>query len=296
MITIDKDRELYKTTTYDCPDIEKYMEWENDSKCMTNKMLWLSEDKGRALSYGTDLKIFKTNSDIDLWNLMDPNPYPFEIESGDEEFQGKMQSVLGLLGDQLTLNEQAIALYGFLTGSFIFSVTVQLSLLKTIYSGLSEDSYLIFDKQQLSQILMTPDSRQFKEVIKDYIDIGDGFSPSQLRLTNQRLSIYGLDQILLKLICMNEYHSSSNTGVKGWYVKPGTQTVWAEIVNGKKVTDMGEIALFDCRELVSCEKVFSVAKINKKSKKKRTKKRTKKRKRKRKRKYSNKKSKRKKKN
>ena len=243
------------------------MEWEKDSKCMTNKMLWLSEDKERALSYGTDLKIFKTNTDIDLWNLMDPNPYLFEIESGDEEFQGKMQSVIGLLGDQLTLNEQAIALYGLLTGSFIFSVNIQLSLLKTIYSGLSEDSYLIFDEKQLSQILMTPDSRGFKDVIKDYIDIGDGFSPSQLRLTNQRLSIYGLDQILLKLICMNEYNSSSNTGVKGWHVRPGTQTVWSEIVNGKKVTDMGEISLFDCRELVSCEKVLSIAKKYKKKRK-----------------------------
>ena len=60
-------------------------------KCMTNKMIWLSEDKERALSYGSDLKIFKTNTDIDLWNLMDPNPYPFKIESSDEEFQGKIQ-------------------------------------------------------------------------------------------------------------------------------------------------------------------------------------------------------------
>ena len=284
MKTIDKGIELYKTTDYKCRDIEKYMEWQKNRKCMTNKFLWLSEDKERALSYGDNLKIFKTNSDIDLWNLMDPEPYPFKIESFDEEFQGKMQSVLGLLGDQLTLNEQAIALYGFLSGSFIFSVSIQLSLLKTIYSGLSEDSYLTFNKQTLSQILMTPDSREFKDVIKDYIDIGNKFSPLQLRLTNQRLSIYGLDQILLKLICMNEYNSSSNTGVKGWYVPSGTQTVWSEIVEGIKVTDMGEIALFDCRDLVSCEKESASLKKKKskrKNKKSSKKRKTKKRKRKR---------------
>ena len=93
-----------------------------------------------------------------------------------------------------------------------------------------------------------------------------GQNEEQLKLTNQRLSIYGLDQLLLKLLCLNE--KVNHNDIHGWYVEPGTQTVWTEIVNGQQVSDMGEIALFDCRNLVECSAKGSIKKKTKRKKRK----------------------------
>ena len=78
--TIIKDTRLYKTVEYPCESIKSYMEMKPDKPCRTNKMLWLSEDKERALSYGKNLKIFTIQSDIDLWNLIDSDYYKISID------------------------------------------------------------------------------------------------------------------------------------------------------------------------------------------------------------------------
>ena len=124
--------------------------------------------------------------------------------------------------------------------------------------------------------MITPDNKRFEDLINEYIDIGEKLSDVEKELTNQRLSIYGLDQILLKLMCFNE--KLLNKDLKGWCVPSGTQTVWAEYVDGKKLSDMGEIILFDCSNLVECELPSGALKKKKKRKRKLRKERTIKRK------------------
>ena len=150
-------------------------------------------------------------------------------------------------------------MYGLLTGSPPFSVNVQLNTLKTIRDNIKDyDDIFRYDGNTIGQIMITPDKKEFANVIDEYISVGDSLDETQLRLTNQRLSIYGLDQLLLKLMCLNE--KINHNDIHGWYVEPGTQTVWTEIVNGQQVSDMGEIALFDCRNLVDCAAKGSIKK------------------------------------
>jgi hypothetical protein len=54
IITYEMGKILYKTVSYECEDIIKYMS-EDKGPCQTNKMIWLTEDIERALSYGEDL-------------------------------------------------------------------------------------------------------------------------------------------------------------------------------------------------------------------------------------------------
>tara|TARA_Y100001970_G_scaffold253401_1_gene328145 strand:+ start:1972 stop:2901 length:930 start_codon:yes stop_codon:yes gene_type:complete len=282
---IKLNTELYKSVNFPCKEIVEYMKTFPDQSCGSNKMIWLSENKSRALSYGFNLKIFKTKSDIELWNLM-REPYLFQLEHiNDEEFKGIMQSILRLFGD--TFNNQCISLYGFLTGSSLFSVRVQLSLLKSIYTEMidNEKDDLTFNEKTISQLKVTPDSKSFKDVLKKYIEIGDNLNDSELKLKNQRLSIYGLDQILLKLMCFNEKENDKH-GIKGWYIPSGTQTVWKELIDGKLVSDMGEIALFNCNNLIECtSERASLKKSKRRRKSKRKKKKSKRKKKKSKRKF-----------
>jgi ssDNA-binding Zn-finger/Zn-ribbon topoisomerase 1 len=248
-----------------------------EEQCRTNKMLWLSEDKERALSYGSSLKTFMTKSDIDLWDLTGP-VYPFQIKDADVEFKGKMNNIMNLFGPG-DLSMKANSLYSFLTGSGSYNVEKQLALLKAIHSEIEDDADLVFDGKTAGQTIMTPDAKSFKDVVQEYIKIGDELGPVLLGpgITNQRLSVYGLDQILLKMMCLNETDErATKQGVKGWIVPQGTQTVWAEFVDGVQVSDMGELALFDCSNLIACgeEKKAQVKKRKKtkKTKRKQTKK------------------------
>ena len=128
--TINKGEKLYKTADYPCESILEYMKLEPSESCKSNKMIWLSETRERAESYQGELKRFTTTSDIELWNLMDES-YSFLLDNYiDKEFKGKMQSILRLFGESQTLSEQAFTLYGFLTGSGIYSVRIQHSILK----------------------------------------------------------------------------------------------------------------------------------------------------------------------
>jgi len=240
-------------------------------------MLWLTEDKNRALSYGSELKIFKLKYDIELWNLMNPDLHDFFIEKiEDEEFAGLRNKILRVVSEgSSNIKVQSINLYGLLTGSGSYNVKKQLSILKTIHSKLDTLNDIFFDGKTIAQVMITPDNKSFEDTINEYIEIGNEFSEEEKNLQNQRLSIYGLDQLLLKLMCFNEKTTSMSKNIKGWYVPSGTQTVWTEFVNGKQVSDMGEIALFDCGDLIECHEETDKAMLRKKrkSKKRKSKKR-----------------------
>ena len=137
---------------------------------------------------------------------------------------------------------------------------------------------LNFDGKTLDQMHVTPDGKTLYDIIDEYITIGINLDQEQLNLTNQRLSIYVFDQILLKFMCINE--KKNPHGIKGWYVPKGTQTVWTEIVKGQSVPDMGEIALFDCNSLAKCQFSSERASLKKKKRRKSKKKRFTKKKRK----------------
>ena len=265
---IDKGTQLFKTVSFPCGSIKSYMDIKPSKPCYTNKMLWLSEDKERALSYGSDLKIFMVNYDLNLWNLTNDIIPNFLNDKIDDEYPGINSTILRVISrDSLNLREQTINLYGLLTGSQPFSVNVQLNVLKTIRDNIKDyDDIFRYDGNTIGQIMITPDKKEFANVIDEYISIGNDLDEEQLKLTNQRLSIYGLDQLLLKLLCLNE--KVNHNDIHGWYVEPGTQTVWTEIVNGQQVSDMGEIALFDCRNLVECSAKGSIKKKTKRKKRK----------------------------
>ena len=269
MTTVPIHTKLYKTVSFPCKSISEYMRLFPEEPCRTNKMLWLSEDKERALSYGSSLKTFMTKSDIDLWDLTGP-VYPFQIKDADVEFKGKMNNIMNLFGPG-DLSMKANSLYSFLTGSGSYNVEKQLALLKAIHSEIEDDADLVFDGKTASQTIMTPDAKSFKDVVQEYIKIGDELGPVLLGpgITNQRLSVYGLDQILLKMMCLNETDErATKQGVKGWIVPQGTQTVWAEFVDGVQVSDMGELALFDCSNLIACGEAGKAQVKKKKTKKK----------------------------
>ena len=274
MITIEKNKKLYKTVSYPCGSILEYMNLYKTEPCRTNKMLWLSEDKERALSYGSSLKIFTATADFDLWNLLG-NEYPFQLKKYDVEFRGKMDNIMNIFGPG-NLSIKSTALYDFLTGSGL-TAKKQLATLKSIYSEINENTELVFDSKTTAQTIMTPDSKSFEGVIEEYIKIGEELDEDQLATTNQRLSIYGLDQILLKMMCLNE-NSGIKKGIKGWIVPSGTQTVWTEFVDKVKVSDMGEIAVFDCSNLIICGEMGGRHKKSRKKKNKSRKKKNKSRK------------------
>jgi hypothetical protein len=256
IITYEMGKILYKTASYECSAITEFMGGFPDQPCRTNKMIWLTEDIERALSYGEDLKIFKLRSDVDLYDLMSSESYNFSLEESvkdDEEFKGVMGMVLDIIGEgSLTISDKCLQLYGFLTGSETFNTERQLNILKAIRLKLSELGDIKFNDKSIPLLRITPDDKTFQDVIQEYIEIGDKLSPGEKKINNQRLSIYFLDQILLKLMCHNEKTSALKKDIKGWYVGSRTQTVWTEKVNGKIVSDMGEIALFDCKDLIEC--------------------------------------------
>ena len=275
---INSDVKLYKTTEYDCDSIFDYMKLERNEPCKSNKMIWLSESEERAKFYGNQIKIFNVDSEIYLWKLMD-EPYLFFLDNYvDNEFKGQMQTLLRLFGEGETLKEQAKTLYNFLTGSGIFNVRIQYNLLKNIRSQLDEKDNLTFENEILSQMKITPDNKTLNDIINDYIEIGNAFDEEKLNQTKQRLSIYGFDQILLKLICKSE--QTNPKGIQGWYIPKDTNTVWVEVVNDNVVTDMEEIALFDNSSLSKCNEFLRSS--LKKKKRKRSKRKRKKSKRKRK--------------
>ena len=283
--TVPTNTKLYKTTEYNCDDIFDYMKLEPSQPCKSNKMLWLSEDKERALSYGPNLKMFQVEAEMSLWNLLENDYFEFFFrdETIDDEFTGKMQSLSRLFGKGSPLNYQAANLYSFLSGSGM-TVRSQLSTLEDLKEEMDTNTnlkVLNFDGKTLDQMHVTPDGKTLYDVINEYITIGINLDQSQLNLTNQRLSIYVFDQILLKFMCINE--KKNPIGIKGWYV-PKVTTVWTEIVKGQSVPDMGEIALFDCNSLSKCEFSSEKASLKKKqrrkSKKKRFTKKSKKKKRK----------------
>ena len=50
MTTVPIHTKLYKTVSFTCKSISEYMRLFPEEPCRTNKMLWLSEDKERALA------------------------------------------------------------------------------------------------------------------------------------------------------------------------------------------------------------------------------------------------------
>ena len=269
---IDKGTQLFKTVSYECESIKSYMDIKPTKPCYTNKMIWLSEDRERALSYGSDLKIFMVKNDLNLLNLTNDNIPNFLNDKIDDEYPEINSTILRVISrDSLNLREQTINLYGLLTGAPPFSVNVQLHILKTVRDNIKGYGDIFrYDGNTIGQIMITPDKKEFANVVDEYISIGDSLDEEQLKLTNQRLSIYGLDQLLLKLMCLNE--QVNHNDVHGWYVPRGSQTVWIEIVKGQQVSDMGEIALFDCRNLVECSIKGSIKKKTKRKNKSKPKK------------------------
>ena len=278
-------KKLWKTAIYPCVEIQKYMG--SGSGCRIRNMIWLTEDRDRALSYGPEenLKSFTLTSDVDLWNLMSGVTYPFEetpMNSAftDTELKGPMMMALNLFGGGAS-RSKCIDLYNFLTGTNM-TVGGQIVLLSNIHERLDKIGHETFKTIEFRHAKMTPDEIRFDEVIKRYMDLGTTLSQHK-ELMNQRLSIYGLDQILLKLICHQEL-SDTTTGVKGWYIPSGTTTVWTEIVGEQKVSDMGEIALFNVNfegdaPLVCSDVSGGKKKSKRKSKKRKTRRTRKKRKR-----------------
>ena len=272
---IKKDRKLYKAVSrFSCKQIEDYIK-KGDGKsnqCKRNKMIWLAETEKRALFYGDEIKYFKVNRPLNLLYLT-KSPYVFssalKLSDFDDEFPGQMQTLLRLFANGSEIYLQCAQLHRFLSG--VGTTTLeQYHMLQSILSQLEDmktsDYELVFDKESLATMKVTPDGKTFKDSIQEYADMYSEFSDSDKKKTNQRLSIYQLDQILLKAICANE---SSENGIKndfqGWYVPTldedneldeeyqlsdkedkYAKTVWTEKVNGEDVTDMGEIALFDC--------------------------------------------------
>ena len=98
--TVRAGTKLWKTAIYPCDAIQKYMG--SGAGCRIRNMIWLTEDRDRALSYGPNLKSFTLTSDVDLWNLMSGVTYPFEdtpMKSAftDIELKGPMMMALNLL-------------------------------------------------------------------------------------------------------------------------------------------------------------------------------------------------------
>ena len=290
--TVRAGTKLWKTAIYPCAEIQTYMG--SGSGCRIRNMIWLTEDRDRALSYGPEenLKLFTLTSDVDLWNLMSGVTYPFEetpMNSAftDTELKGPMMMALNLFGGGSS-RSKCIDLYNFLTGTNM-TVGGQIVLLSNIHERLDKIGHETFKTIEFRHAKMTPDEIRFDEVIKRYMDLGRTLSQHK-ELMNQRLSIYGLDQILLKLICHQEL-SDTTTGVRGWYIPSGTKTVWTEVVGEHKVSDMGEIALFNVNfegdAPLVCSDVSGGGggkkKSKRKSKKKKTRRTRKKRKRRRKR-------------
>jgi len=83
-VEIEEGRSLYKTVSFSCSSIYSYMNNEPTKPCYTNKMLWLSEDLSRALSYGPDVKIFKVKNSLNLVNLIGNIPEFLNEELDDE--------------------------------------------------------------------------------------------------------------------------------------------------------------------------------------------------------------------
>ena len=292
---------LYKSVSYNCEDIFAYMQTDPSSKCKTNKMIWLAENEEGARSYGSDIKYFKVMKDLNLLDLVGKDcGYDFSVsikyDNLDSEFRGKMNSILNFIAEREPLISQCYKLYSLLTG-FNFTVGMQLETLKGISESLSDKSLsdydLKFEDETIAQMKVTPDGKSFKEALDEYIEMGENLDPDEKNLKNQRLSIYVLDQILLKLICINENLDGVNNDINGWYVPDDLEytTVWKEIVNGNEVFSMGEIALFNTpktflnvdkenQTIIECDGEYraSLKKKKRKSKKKKKRKSKKKKK------------------
>mgnify|MGYP001156907910 CR=1 FL=1 len=262
-VSIKRGKILFKSVTYDCKSIFEYMENDPSSKCKTNKMIWLSESEERARSYGDDIKYFKVVKDLTLLDFIGKDcNYDFSpsltYENIDSELRGKMSTILKLIGDSSTLSYQSQLLYSLLTGHN-FTVAMQLEILKMIHDKIREDEKgdyeFEFDNETISQIKVTPDNKTLSMVLDEYIEIGEKLDLDQKKLKNQRLSVYIFDQILLKLICLNEGLDGVDNDIHGWYIPYNEEynTVWKEIVNGKAVSDMSEIALFHASEKILVE-------------------------------------------
>ena len=303
-VSIKRGKILFKSVSYSCEDIFDYMEKDPSSKCKTNKMIWLSENEERARSYGGDIKYFRVVKELTLLDFVGEDcNYDFSssltYETIDSELRGKMSTILKLIGGSSKLSYQSQLLHSLLTGNN-FSVGMQLETLKTISDTLEEiknsDYELEFDGQTISQMKVTPDGKTFKMTLDEYIEIGENLDSDQKKLKNQRLSIYIFDQILLKLICLNEGLDGVNNDIHGWYIPYDADysTVWTETVNGETVSDMSEIALFNASEkilvetddgkkektIIECDSEYRASLKKKKRKKKKSKRKKKKSKRK----------------
>ena len=262
-VSIKKGKVLFKSVSYDCESIFEYMEKDPSSKCKTNKMIWLSENEERALSYGDDIKYFRVMKELTLLDFVGEDcTYDFSssltYENIDSELRGKMNTILKLIGGNSKLLYQSQLLYSFLTGNN-FTVGMQLEILKSILDTIEEDENgdyeLELDDETISQMKVTPDEKSLKRILNEYIELGEELDSDQKKLKNQRLSIYIFDQILLKLICLNENLNSVDNNIHGWYIPYDSDysTVWIEMVNGEQVSDMSEIALFNASEKIIVE-------------------------------------------
>jgi len=260
-VSIKKGKVLFKSVSYDCESIFEYMEKDPSSKCKTNKMIWLSESEERARSYGDDIKYFRVVKDLTLLDFVGKDcNYDFSpsltYENIDSELREKMSKILKLIGDNFKLYYQSQLLYSLLTG-YNFTVGMQLEILKSILDKIDEkeDNELEFDDETIQQIKITPDGKTLRRVLNEYIEIGENLEPDEKKLKNQRLSVYIFDQILLKLICLNENLSGVDNDIHGWCIPYDSDysTVWKEVVNDEVVSDMSEIALFHVSEKISVE-------------------------------------------
>lgn len=262
-VSLKKGKVLFKSVSYSCESIFDYMEKDPSSKCKTNKMIWLSENEERARSYGDDIKYFTLVKELTLLDFVGEDcNYDFSssltYETIDSELRGKMSSILKLIGGNSKLLYQSQLLYSLLTGNN-FSVGMQLETLKSILDTIKEDEKgdyeFEFDDETIRQMKVTPDGKTLRMVLDEYIEMGEELDSDQKKLKNQRLSIYIFDQILLKLICLNEGLDGVDNDIHGWYIPYNEEynTVWKEIVNGEEVSDMSEIALFNASEKILVE-------------------------------------------
>jgi hypothetical protein len=113
-------------------------------------MLWLSEDINRALSYGSDIKIFEVKNELNLVNLMSDAIPIFLNEELDDEYPGINSTILRVISNGgLNLRDQVKNLYGLLTGSGNYNVQGQLIILKTIKDKIEDYNNLFtFDNKK----------------------------------------------------------------------------------------------------------------------------------------------------
>jgi len=247
-ITLNKSNLLYLKTDKSYSDINASIKMDETSNTM-HRMCFLKE-------YETSgSKKYRPSRNIELWKLME-DTYTFNIsDSGvkDDEFNDYISSLLRLFGENSSYNKQCSVLYNFLTGGGVFRVNMQLALLKSLSLSLKETKLNYNDL--LMNLLLNDKSKNIEEEIKELIEYGNLLPTSDLEKKNQRLSVRGLDLLLLKCMRISEKGNQTDgkriTGIEGWYIREDKGSVWnKKLPNPSNKSEnqsysIGEVALFD---------------------------------------------------